>query len=61
MDGWILDETSLGKWQYLQHRKSTIPQKLQRMTNNVGLTFNVGDNVSRVTIVIEQDNQNWLH
>jgi hypothetical protein len=29
------------------------------MTNNFGLTINVGDGISRVTIDIEQDNQNW--
>ena len=26
MDDWNLDETSLDKWQFLQHIKSTIPQ-----------------------------------
>ena len=44
MDDWNLDEKLLGKWQYLQHCKSIIPQKnLQGMRNNVGLTFTVGD------------------
>ena len=28
MDDWNLDEKSLGKWQYLQHHKSTIPPKI---------------------------------
>jgi hypothetical protein len=42
---WKLDEKSLGKWQYLQHYKSIIPppQKIQGMTNNVGLTFGISD------------------
>ena len=29
------------------------------MTNNVGLTFSVGDNKLWFTINIEQDNKNW--
>ena len=31
-------------------------KKLQGMTNNVGLTFSVGDTTSQLTISIEQDN-----
>ena len=31
-------------------------KKLQGMTNNVGLTFSVGDATPRFTISIEQDN-----
>ena len=31
-------------------------KKLQGMTNNVGLTFSVGDTIPRFTISIEQDN-----
>ena len=29
------------------------------MTNNVGLTFIVGDTIPLFIISIEQDNQNW--
>ena len=29
------------------------------MTNNVGLTFSVGDTTPRSTIIVEQDNYNW--
>ena len=29
------------------------------MTNNVGLPFSVGDNISQFTINIKQDNWNW--
>ena len=29
------------------------------MTNNVGLTFNVNDNIMGFTISIKQDNYNW--
>ena len=32
------------------------PHNLQEMTNNVGLTFNVGDYTPRFTTTIEQDN-----
>ena len=57
MDDWDLDEKTLGKWQYLQHYKPIIPhKKLQVMTNNVGLTFSVGDTILRFTISIGQDN-----
>ena len=31
------------------------PKKLQGMTNNVGLTFSVGDAIPQFTISIEQD------
>ena len=31
MNDWNVDEKSFGKWQYLQHNKSLIPQKI---TNN---------------------------
>ena len=43
MDDWNLDDKPLAKWQQLQHSKSIIPPNLQGMTNNVGLTFTVGD------------------
>ena len=57
MDDWNLDEKSLDKWQYSQQHNSIIPQKvLQRMTNNAGLTFSVGDTTLRFTIGIEQYN-----
>jgi hypothetical protein len=36
-----------------------LSQKLQGMTNNVGLTFSVGDTIPRFTISIEQRNYNW--
>ena len=37
--------------------KSIIPQeKLQGMTNDVGLAFSVNDNISRFRISVEQDN-----
>jgi hypothetical protein len=36
--------------------KYVIPKKLQGMTNNVGLTFNVGDTLPWFMISIEQDN-----
>ena len=29
------------------------------MTNNIGLTFSVGDTSPQFTISIEQDNNNW--
>ena len=29
------------------------------MTNNVGLTFDVGDTIPQFIMSIEQDNQNW--
>jgi hypothetical protein len=35
------------------------PKKLQGMTNNVGLTFSVGDIIPQFTINIEQDDYNW--
>ena len=34
---------------------------LQGMTNNIRLTFSVGDTIPQFTIRIEQDNQNWWH
>jgi hypothetical protein len=37
------------------------PKKLQGMTNNVGLTFSVGDTIPRYTISIEQGNYNWWY
>ena len=37
------------------------PNFLQGMTNNVGLTFNVGDTILWSTISIEEDNLNWWH
>ena len=33
----------------------------QGMTNNVGLTFDVGDAILQFTISIEQDNSNLWH
>jgi hypothetical protein len=60
MDDKILDEKSLSKPQNLQHCKSTMSiLVLQGMTNNVELTFSVGDTTPRFTISIEQDHQNW--
>ena len=57
MDDWKLDEKSFDKWQEFQHCKSIIPaKKLQGMTNNVRLTFSVGDTISHFTISIEQKN-----
>ena len=35
------------------------PKNLQGMTNNVELTFSVGDTTPRFRISIEQDNANW--
>ena len=35
------------------------PHKLQGVTNNVGLTFSVGDTILWLTISMEQDNYNW--
>ena len=32
------------------------PKKLQGITNNIGLTFSVGDTIPRYAISIEQDN-----
>ena len=32
------------------------PQKIQRMTNNIGSTFSVGDTIPWFTSSIEQDN-----
>ena len=53
MVDWNLDEKSLGKWQYLQHYKSIIPQKfLQGMTNIVGLTSSVSDTTPQFTSVL---------
>ena len=54
--GWLkIGWKSLGKWQQLQHCKSMIPpKKLQGTTNNVGLTFSVGDTTPWLTISIEQ-------
>ena len=54
MDDWNLDEKLLGKRQQLQHCESIIPQNLQRMTNDVGLTISVGD-----TIYTTVYNQYW--
>jgi hypothetical protein len=56
MDDWNLDTKPLGRWQLLQHHKYVIPKNLQGITNNVGLTFNVGDTLPRFMISIEQDN-----
>jgi hypothetical protein len=33
-----------------------LPKDLQGRTNNVGLTFSVGDTIPQITISIEQDN-----
>ena len=30
MDDWNVDGTSLGKWQWLQHYKSIIPQNIDK-------------------------------
>jgi hypothetical protein len=35
------------------------PNLFTGMTNNVRLTFSVGDTILRFTFSIEQDNQNW--
>jgi hypothetical protein len=56
MDNWNSYEKSLGKWQFLQHCKPMIPQNLQEMTNNNGLTFSVGDSIPRFIISIQQEN-----
>jgi hypothetical protein len=39
----------------ISDNKSIIPNKLQGLANNVGLTFSVGDIILRFTISIEQD------
>jgi hypothetical protein len=48
-----LDEKSLGKCETWQIYNP--PKKIQGMTNNVGLTFSVGDTMAGFTISIEQD------
>jgi hypothetical protein len=59
VDDCNLDENSLqvGKWQLLQHNLYYYnpPKHLQGMTNNVGLTFSVGDTIARFTISSELD------
>ena len=41
----------------MQHCNCTIPpKKIQGMTNNVGLTFSVGDTIQWFTISIKQGN-----
>ena len=48
---------SVSKWLSLQHRKFRIrPKSYKGLTNNVGLTFSVGDTIWRSTISVEQDN-----
>ena len=43
-----MDKISLSKWQWLQR------YKLQGMTNNVGLIFNVGDTTPRFIIMLSK-------
>ena len=58
MDDWNLDEV---REKLLQHCKfTTLPDNIQGMACDVGLTFSVGDTTPQLTI-IEQDNQNWWH
>ena len=48
-----MDEKSLGKRQLLEHRKYIVPQiYLQEVTNNLGLTYGVGDTTLRFTILV---------
>ena len=62
MDDWNLDEKRLGKWQQLQHCKLITPQKIwQWMTNDVVLTFSVGNTTPWFIISIEEDDQYWWH
>jgi hypothetical protein len=51
VDGLNLDEKSLGKRQKLQHCQSIVPKKSQGMTNNVGLTFSVGDTTLQIGVL----------
>ena len=57
---WMIEtwmKNSLRKWQQSQHCKThKPPQQSKGMTNNVGLTFSIGDTILRFTISIEQDN-----
>ena len=52
MDDWNLDENSLDKWQKIYNP----PKSLQGITNNIGLTFSVGDTIPQFTTSIEQGN-----
>ena len=45
--------------EYLQHCKSILSREISRMTNNVGLTFGVGDTIPQSTIGGERSNWNW--
>ena len=56
MDARDLDRESLGKSQQLHHWKSIVPWKNHmKTTNDVGLTFSVGDTTPWFTIGIERD------
>ena len=52
IESWM--KTHLVSDSKLQHCKSVTPPP--QMTNNVGLTFSVGDIIPQFTISIEQDN-----
>ena len=55
MDDQDLDKKSLGKWQYMQHYKSIIPQRIYKVWQiNVRLTFSVGDTILWFKSSIEQ-------
>ena len=54
MDKWNLDDQPLVS-------NYNPPENFQGMTNNVGLTFSVGDTILQFTINIKQENWNWWH
>ena len=58
MDDWNLEEkTHLVSDNYYNNVNPYSPHKiLQGRTNNIGLTFSVGDTIPRFPITIEQDN-----
>lgn len=54
-----LDEESLRKRHFLQHHNFLMPQKSNRLTNNVKLIFSVGDALHmEFLIIIHQDKYN---
>ena len=58
MDDWNWNEKSLGKWQYLQHYKSIIPQKKMHKEWQImlGSHLVLVTQIPQFTISIEKDN-----
>ena len=59
MDDWNLDESHLVSDNNCNTVNLLSLQDLQEMTNNLGLTFDVGLTTPQFTFSIEQDHWNW--